>query len=252
MSGIDYWKNEWWKVTDASQATDTKPLLAPIYKENMYTSFYDVNTGEHLKDIQNGIDEAVAIEGRFADLLNEKTTYTEIKQLGGITLGGNTVFEMIAATLYAEAGYKTPNSTESAAIYDVIENRSKVRNNTIMEIIKRGDIYGYGSRDYKIALAKGKGYEKKDYNVLRHNSARIGAILGITTSTDYSQGSYFWEATIYIDNPTKYPNNYFNKEGHGTTVGTRSKQITFFYTTRIGETQFMKYNPDIYPNKTWP
>jgi len=221
------------------------------------TDYYDAETGEHLEHVEDGIDEAIAINKIVYSALKEDGNLSNAnsKEVGGISLGSNTDFEMIAATLYAEAGFIKPNSAESAGIYDVLENRSDVSGKSATEVIKAGGIYGYGSTDYKIALAKGKGYKAKDYSIARHNAARIGAMVGIgnkNSSIDFSQGGYFWDAAVLLDNPTIYPNNYFNLMGHGTTVGTASKNITFSYTTRVGATQFMKYNSTIYPKKTWP
>jgi len=221
------------------------------------TDFYDAETGEHLEHVDDGIDEAIAINNIIYSALKEdgELTNETAKTVGGLSLGSNTDFEMVAATLYAEAGYIDPNSAESAGIYDVLENRSEVSGKSATELIKAGGIYGYGSKDYNIAIAKGEGYNAGQYSPSRHNVARKGAMLGIGNSNsviDFSEGGYFWDASIYLENPTTYSNNFFNKLGHGTTVGSTSKNITFSYTTKIGATQFMKYNTSTYPNKTWP
>ncbi len=221
------------------------------------TDYYDAETGEHLEHVDDGIDEAIAIRRNVYDALKEdgNLTNADSKAVGGQSLGKNSDFEMIAATLYAEAGYVNPNSEESAAIYDVLENRSDESDKEVTDLIKESGVYGYGSKDYKIAKAKGKGYKKGQYSESRHNAARKGAMMGILTnnsSFDYSQGAYFWDASRYLNNPLTYKSNFFNQYGHGNTVGTLSKNITFSYTTKIGATQFMKYNPKIHPNKTWP
>ena len=233
------------------------PILNVDPNGALDTDYYDKDTGEHFEHIDDGIDEAVAIDKNVYKALKEEGELknTTSKTVGGISLGTNTDFEMIVATLYAEAGYKYPEDAESAAIYDVLENRSNVSDKTECELIKAGGIYGYGSKDYKIALSKGNGYEKSEYSLSRHNTARKGAMLGIANANsilDFSQGAYFWDASVYLENPTKHKTNFFNKIGHGTTVGTSSKNITFSYTTKIGATQFMKYNYKLYPKKIWP
>jgi hypothetical protein len=222
----------------------------------LLTDYYDEN-GIHLLHVNDGIDEAIVMNRMVFNALNEDDQLSNMlaKKLGGVSLGTNTDFEMIVATLYAEAGYINPVSAESAAIYDVMENRSNVFGKSVPDIIKGGGIYGYGSTDYNIALAKGEGYDANKYNLSRHNTARIGAMLGTVNPNnrlDFSQGAYFWDASVYLDYPQKYPNNYFNQEGHNTTIGTLSNRITFSYTTKVGATQFMKYNPTVFPNKTWP
>jgi hypothetical protein len=256
----------WWSVDpEFMQLPWQSPFVSmgnnPIAKidplGNLETDYYDKNTGEHLERVDDGIDEAVGIDKNVFDALKSDNSLTNrnAKQVGGKSLGTNTDFEKISATLYAEAGYINPNSAESAGIYDVLENRSAVSGKTPLQIIEGGGIYGYGSKDYKIALAKGEGYVAKDYSVSRHNAARKGAMLGIVnanSSIDFSQGAYFWDASVYLDKPSSYKSNYFNKMGHGTHIGTVSKNITFSYTTRVGATQFMKYNPSLYPKKTWP
>jgi hypothetical protein len=220
------------------------------------TDYYDIKTGEHLEHIDDGIDEAIAINSIVYDALKSEGNLTNqnAKDLGGISLGENTDFEVIAATLYAEASTKN-SAEECAAIYDVIENRSNASGKSINEIIKSTGIYGYGSKNYNIALSEGKGYSANEYSTSRHNAARKGAMMGIlnpNNKLDYSQGAYFWEGSIYLENPTKYNTNFFNKLGHGTTIGSSSNKNTFSYTTKIGGTQFMKYNQDLYPKKTWP
>ena len=217
------------------------------------TDYYNIETGEHLMHVDDDIDEAIAMDRTVYNMLNEEGALSNAtaKLCGGISLGTDTNFEIITATLYAEAGYINPNSQESAAIYSVLENRSKTSGKPITDLLKQG-IYGYGSTDYNIALSKGKGYAEQDYSSSRHNAARRGAILGMANSMDYSEGAYFWDASVFLDNPTKYSNNYFNKRGHGTTVGTSTNQINFSYTTKVRSTQFMKYNPTSFPNKTWP
>ena len=222
----------------------------------LITDYYDNITGEHLEHVDDGIDEAIAINSIVYDALKSegKLTNQDAKALGGISLGTNTDFEMIAATLYAEASIKN-SAVECAAIYDVIENRSNVSGKSVNEIIKSTGIYGYGSKNYNIALSEGNGYNSNEYSSARHNAARKGAMMGIlnpNSKLDYSQGAYFWEGSIYLKNPIKYNNNFFNKLGHGTTIGLSSNKITFSYTTKIGDTQFMKYNQDLYPKKTWP
>ncbi|HPU46235.1 MAG TPA: RHS repeat-associated core domain-containing protein [Bacteroidales bacterium] len=140
-------------------------------------------------------------------------------------------------------------------VYDVLENRSNVSEKSINEINKSTAIYGYGSKNYNIALSEGKGYNANEYSISRHNAARKGAMMGMlnrNNKLDYSQGAYLGEDSIYLENPTKYNTNFFNKLGHGTTIGSSSNKNTFSYTTEIGGTQFMKYNQDLYPKKTWP
>jgi len=221
------------------------------------TDYYDSETGAHLEHVEDGIDEAVAISKSSYESMkgDGHLTNSFSKTVGGVSLGSNTNFEKISATLYGEAGYINPNSSESAAIYDVLENRANHKSKTAMQIIEGGGIYGYGSTDYNIALAKGVGYDKEKYSLSRHNAARKGAMLGIANSNsvlDFSNGAYFWDASIYLDSPSSYKSNFFNKVGHGTFKGTNSKKITFSYTIKLGVTQFMKYNPSVYPKKTWP
>ncbi|HPZ36487.1 MAG TPA: hypothetical protein PKU81_02475 [Bacteroidales bacterium] len=184
--------------------TADKPVMLVDPNGMLITDYYDIKISEHLEHIDDGIDEAIAI---------------------------------------------------NSIVYDVLENRSNVSEKSINEIIKSTGIYGYDSQNYNIALSEGKGYNANEYNTSRHNTARKGAMMGIlnpNNKLDYSQGAYFEEGSIYLENSTKYNTNFFNKLGHGTTIGSYRNKNTFSYTTKIGGTPFMKYNQDLYPKKTWP
>jgi hypothetical protein len=184
--------------------TADNPMVLMDQNGMLITDYYDIKISEHLEHIDDGIDEAIAI---------------------------------------------------NSIVYDVLENRSNVSGKSINKIIKSTGIYGYDSQNYNIALSEGKGYNANEYNTSRHNAARKGAMMGIlnpNNKLDYSQGAYFGESSIYLENPTKYNINFLNKLGHGTTIGSSSNKNTFSYTTKIGGTQFIKYNQDLYPKKTWP
>lgn len=171
--------------------------------------------------------------------------------LGNIS---KTDFDLISATIYGEAGYESPDPLESAAIFDVLSNRRAVdtRHRSIVQLIQAGGIYGYTGSDYPIALAEGEGYKVDEYSATRHNSARVGVILGMTGTTDYSGGSYFWDAAVFLNNPRTYSTNFFNEVGNGGFIGTISQRITFDHVKQVGATIFMKYNSKVRPNSTWP
>jgi RHS repeat-associated protein len=182
----------------------------------------------------------------------------ELQDAGGLLPRQNTdlhnlqigEFAEMAATLYGEAGFINPMPTEAAGIYDVMENRSRIDGRTPLQLMGAGGIYGHSGTDYNAALANPAGTADN-----RLNSARVGLVLGLVSSNDvldYSDGAYFWDGAVYLNNPATYPNNFFNKEGHGTFVGTSSNLITFSHVKQIGATIFMKYNQGLYPNKTWP
>lgn len=159
-------------------------------------------------------------------------------------------FNEISATLYAEMDYINPNAEEAAAIYDVLENRTNSTSGqgmTVMEIIEGGGIYGYGNGSYDAAIAERDLGNGVGYSALKHQRARQGLILGLTSATDYSNGAYFWEGTSNLSNSS----NYFNVVGHGTTQGSKSGIITFEHTRVVGGTTFMRYNQTLFPNRTW-
>lgn len=167
----------------------------------------------------------------------------------------HTDFEIVAATLYAEMGYRNPNADEAAGIYDVLENRSTNSTSgegmSIVELIQDGGIYGYQPNDSDSDYSKALAEEGKGYSSSKHKKAKEGLIKGATSSQDYSGGAYFWEGTAFLENPQKYKSNFFNKVGHGTTKGSKTKNITFEYTATVGATTFMKYNSKLHPKKTW-
>jgi len=224
----------------------------------LITDYYDIKTGEHLEHIDDGIDEAIAINSIVYNALKSDGNLTNqnAKDLGGISLGGNTDFEMIAATLYAEASIKN-SAEECAAIYDVIENRSNVSGKSINEIIKSTGIYGYGSKNYNIALSEGKGYNANEYSTSRHNAARKGAMMGIlnpNNKLDYSQGAYYWQGSDFA-NHTKGSHAYerFYKVGFKFTntnhdiwnlgdikSGNTNWDYKYQSTGAVGKTTFMK------------
>jgi len=209
------------------------------------TDIYDKNTGAKLMHIDDNIDQAIAMSfNQFELFLMVGQINNYGANVAGISLGTNTDFELISNTLYEEAGYRSPLAEESAAIYDVLENRANIRNKSVVDIIKTTGVYGYSAS-----------LRETTYDANRLKTARLGAIMGITTPNnveDYSRGSYFWDGSVYLENPKTYPTNFFNRRGHGDFVGTDSKSITFSYTKKIGATQFMNYNKSIYPNKVYP
>ncbi|MDI6833489.1 MAG: hypothetical protein QMD02_06570, partial [Bacteroidales bacterium] len=184
--------------------TANNPVVLVDPNGMLITDYYDIKIGEHTEHLDDGINEAIAI---------------------------------------------------NSIVYDVLENRSNVSEKSINEINKSTAIYGYGSQNYNIALSEGKGYNANEYSISRHNTARKGAIMGMlnpNNKLDYNKGAYLGEGSIYLGNSTKYNINFLNKLGHGSAIRSSSNKNTFSYTTKIGGTQFMKYNQDLYPKKTWP
>lgn len=77
-------------------------------------------------------------------------------------------------------------------------------------------------------------------------------MMGETSSTDFSNRAYFWEGSVFLDNPNQYKSNFFNRYGHTTHKGFQTGVITFDHTARIGATTFMRYNDENHPDGEWP
>jgi len=67
------------------------------------TDFYDIATGEHLKHLEDGIDEAIAIHRIVYNAYVEEGTLDENKDKIGYSLGKNSDFVDLAGTIYAES-----------------------------------------------------------------------------------------------------------------------------------------------------
>jgi RHS repeat-associated protein len=148
------------------------------------TDFYDISTGAHLKHVDDGIDQAIAIDANVFKACEDDNDIEFAKSLG-VSLGSNTEFVSLAGTLYAESTAEASSLEEMAAIGSVIRNRADADNSSYLDVIssKRYSIYGYAERDkinHKLA------------NSNKVNLAYKAAMLTIATETDYSNGAYFW------------------------------------------------------------
>ncbi len=175
-------------------------LVDPDGKE--LTDFYDMSTGEHLKHVPDGIDEAVAISRIVFDACEEDNASTSFMKSMGTSLGRNSEFVALAGTLYAESTPQEASFEEMAGIGSVIRNRAQADNRSPINVASGGGIYGYNRRD-KI--------NNPNASQSKVNLAFKVAMLTLCTNTDYSNGAYFWQGNDFRVNNSPANNEYYKK-----------------------------------------
>ena len=142
------------------------------------------------------------------------------------------------AAVYGETSL---HQEEANAISDAIENRANYTNRTISDIVANTGIYGYNPGTIK--KTKTDLEKNQDGKMLM---ARTAVIHSLTSNTDVSNASYFWEGLKFIDPQSRFynKNNFYVRNGWGVTPGIDGK-IRFNEVKRIGGTVFMINNPEV-------
>ena len=137
----------------------------------------------------DGIDDKkvyIVKKGDFQDIGGGKNAIfkkTELTDARGNAVNINT-FTHLAATLYAEG---SSTSSEASGIFSVLKNRANADGTSIMEqaSVDKGV---YGASD--VELSK---YSSVNASTSMKENANKAVIIGLKTSTDYSNGGYFWD-----------------------------------------------------------
>ena len=166
------------------------------------TDFYDISTGEHLKHVEDGIDEAVAINRAVFNACEEDNASTSFEKSLGVSLGSNSDFVALAGTLYAESTARESSFEEMAGIGSVIRNRALADDRSPIDVASGSGIYGYKDRN-KINDPKA--------NKSKVNLAFKAAMITLCTNTDYSNGAYFWQGNDFRGKGTPANKEYYQK-----------------------------------------
>ena len=171
------------------------------------TDFYDISTGEHLKHVEDGIDEAIAISRLVFDACEEDNASTSVEKSMGVSLGSNSEFVALAGTLYAESTSGESSFEEMAGIGSVIRNRAIADDRRPIDVASGGGIYGYNHSDKIKNPRADKG---------KVNLAYKAAMLTLCTNTDYSNGAYFWQGNDFRIKNSPANKEYYQKGFHFT------------------------------------
>ena len=166
------------------------------------TDFYDISTGEHLKHVEDGIDEAVAINRIVFDACEEDNASISFEKSMGVSLGSNSEFVALAGTLYAESTPEESSFEEMAGIGSVIRNRAMADGRRPIDVASGGGIYGYNQRNKIADPLASKSKVNLAYKV---------AMLTLCTKTDYSNGAYFWQGKDFSDKNRLANKEYYQK-----------------------------------------
>lgn len=222
---FDRWFNNTWekknnvlsklKLQDESTNSD----FADAVWGQQLTAYYSFS-GQLLGTFP-GEDIAIAIDPNVYNAMNSRgvlNPQNAISPGGGSSLGPNSEFEVLAAVLYAE-GSILGLLQEYTAISSVLKNRAasppksmtddlgRTTNVTIFDVLqwKASGVDGYYDRNtgainvtFQAALDRDIN-DIAHYDETRHRTATEAAIKSMTTSVDYSDGSYFWCA-YYLKN----------------------------------------------------
>jgi len=202
------------------------------------TDLYDIDSGEHLEHIDDGIDEAIAINKITYNALKDdgKLSNNDAKEVGGVSLGSNNDYEDMASIIYAES---SGGLEESIGIINTLENRAENQGNTLNDQLSSDTPYGVYGVNNKSAYSDEKGSAANN----KRNNVRKAIMIALYSNDDYSNGAFFWDGT---DLPS---NNHYNSWGlefsdssHNlwdlkNTTG-RSQLIT---TKSLGQTTFSKF-----------
>ena len=206
------------------------------------TDFYDIATGEHLKHIEDGIDEAIAIHRSVYDAYVEEGTLEQNKDKIGYSLGKNSDFVDLAGTIYEESDAWKYSLEESAGIGSVIRNRAIANNSSLVAEASSGNIYGWGNR---------KSILSPNANPVKANIAYRAAMLTIGGGFDFSKGGYYWQGRDFAK-PGSGANNQFYQNGFhfrsprhdifgmGDKISNDSWKYKYESTAAAGRTVFMR------------
>ena len=157
------------------------------------TDYIDIKTGEHLEHVEDGIDEAIAIDKTvYQSLKDEGNLGNDIaKSVGGYSLGSYTDFNVLASGIYGEMDWiGPPVFEEAAAFYNTLENRATSNNTSpLFELKKKDQVYGYDPDNPKSNYNYALNRVTNKYNVERLNTAFKAVMIGKLTETDYSNGA---------------------------------------------------------------
>ena len=168
------------------------------------TDFYDMSTGEHLKHVEDGNDEAIAINRAVFNSCEEDNASVSFEKNLGITLGSNSEFVALAGTLYAESTPGMSSYDEMAGIGSVIRNRAMAEKRTPFEIVSnaKSGIYGYKQRG------------KINSNLANKNKVNLAykaAMVTLVCNHDYSNGAYFWQGRDFNEVGSPAYKEYYRK-----------------------------------------
>ena len=210
------------------------------------TDFYDIATGEHLKHIEDGIDEAIAIHRIVYDAYVAEGTLEENKDKIGYSLGKNSDFVDLAGTIYAESDAWDYSLEESAGIESVLRNRAIADNSSLITEASRNGIYGWKKRD---AILSPLANQKKV------DIAYRAAMFAIGGNFDYSNGGYFWQGRDFGDTESN-ANKQFYQDGFrfrssrhdifglGNKLSNEPWKYKYESTAAAGRTVFMRLTKD--------
>ena len=210
------------------------------------TDFYDIATGEHLKHIEDGIDEAIAIHRIVYDAYVAEGTLEENKDKIGYSLGKNSDFVDLAGTIYAESDAWDYSLEESAGIGSVLRNRAIADNSSLITEASRSGIYGWKKRD---AILSPLANQKKV------DIAYRAAMFAIGGNFDYSNGGYFWQGRDFGDTESN-ANKQFYQDGFrfrssrhdifglGNKLSNEPWKYKYESTAAAGRTVFMRLTKD--------
>jgi RHS repeat-associated protein len=212
-------------------------------------NFYGLS-GKYLgSDGKNDNKTYVAEEVSFKEVKNDKgkvtSTETVIRNARELPIGHDK-FKDIVGTIYNEMTVGNKDWQEGAGIYSVLENRGSLKGKDVWTMAKSGGIYGWGHKDE--AFESGADGDKL-------MAATKGTIMGISNSTDYSGGGYFWQGVDFhkhYDGMKAYENFYltgfkFSSSSHDIwNLGNHSSGLKSYNymresTAAHGKTTFMRY-----------
>ena len=206
------------------------------------TDFYDIITGAKLKHVDDGIDEAIAINKFLFEALEKLGAPTSLERIIGSSLGKNSDFVDFAGTLYAESDAKYYSLEEMTGIGSVIKNRACKKNESLTKAASQGGIYGWNNRSLILSPNK---------NVQKTNLAYKAAMLIILTDIDYSNGAYYWQGRDFAKKGSPSYNEfylsgfYFTSNSHdifnmGSHRSGKSVDYKYESTAAAGRTVFMR------------
>ena len=220
------------------------------------TDYYDICTGEHLLHVDDGIDEAIAVNKMTLDAFQKDGTLSENRAAIGYSLGSNSDFIDLAGTIYAESDAKYYSLEESAGIGSVLRNRANAENSTLIDEASRRGIYGWEKRDAILSPFA---------NSKKVNIAYRAAMLTIGGDFDYSNGGYYWQGrdfaksgsganNQFYQNGFHFSSSYHDIFGMGDKLSNDSWKYKYESTAAAGRTVFMRLTKawkDAHNTKKW-
>jgi len=220
------------------------------------TDYYDICTGEHLLHVDDGIDEAIAVNKMTLDAFQKDGTLSENRAAIGYSLGSNSDFIDLAGTIYAGSDAKYYSLEESAGIGSVLRNRANAENSTLIDEASRRGIYGWEKRDAILSPFA---------NSKKVNIAYRAAMLTIGGDFDYSNGGYYWQGrdfaksgsganNQFYQNGFHFSSSYHDIFGMGDKLSNDSWKYKYESTAAAGRTVFMRLTKawkDAHNTKKW-